>query len=142
MLKQDRFICEFLVRKDTNKLLKNLSSLIQLRIAVAGNVDAGKSTTIGVLSQSVVDDGDGYARQYLFTHKHEVQTGRSSSIGMEILGFNTKGESVNDALKKYKAPSWPEIIENSNKIVTFFDLCGHEKYYHTTVRGITGSFVD
>jgi len=63
VLKQDRYICEFLVRKDTNKLLKNLSSLIQLRIAVAGNVDAGKSTTIGVLSQSVVDDGDGYARQ-------------------------------------------------------------------------------
>ena len=63
MLKQDRYICEFLVRKDTNKLLKNLSTLIQLRIAVAVNVDAGKSTTIGVLSQSVVDDGDGYARQ-------------------------------------------------------------------------------
>lgn len=61
--KQDRFICEFLVRRDYNKLLNNLGSLIQLRIAVAGNVDAGKSTTIGVLSQSVIDDGDGLARQ-------------------------------------------------------------------------------
>jgi len=61
--KQDRYICEFLIRKDQNKLISNLSSLIQLRIAVAGNVDAGKSTTIGVLSQSVIDDGDGLARQ-------------------------------------------------------------------------------
>lgn len=56
-----------------------------------------------------------------------MQTGRSSSIGMEILGFNSSGESVNDSLKKYKSPSWPEIMENSSKIVTFFDLCGHEK---------------
>jgi len=63
----------------------------------------------------------------LFNHKHELQTGRSSSIGMEILGFTSSGASVNDTLKKYKAPSWPEIMEHSSKVVTFFDLCGHEK---------------
>lgn len=51
------------MRKDQSKLLNSLAALIQLRIAVAGNVDAGKSTTIGVLSQSVADDGDGLARQ-------------------------------------------------------------------------------
>jgi len=95
--KQERFICEFMIRRNVSK---NIYSLIQLKIAVAGNVDAGKSTTIGVLSQSIIDDGDGLARQHLFTHKHEMQTGRSSSIGMEILGFNAQGESVNDTLKK------------------------------------------
>lgn len=30
----------------------------------------------------------------LFRHKHEIETGRTSSVGMEILGFDTVGEVV------------------------------------------------
>lgn len=33
---------------------------------------------------------------------------------------------------------WGEIMENSFKVVTFFDLAGHEKYLKTTVGGMTG----
>lgn len=38
----------------------------QVRIAVVGNVDAGKSTLLGVLTYSILDDGRGQARQKLF----------------------------------------------------------------------------
>jgi len=93
--------------------------LINVRIAVAGNVDAGKSTTIGVLSQGVHDDGDGLARQIMFNHKHEMQTGRTSSIGMEIMGFDSQGNLMNEALKKFKAPCWADLVEMSSKLVTF-----------------------
>ena len=51
------------------------------RVAVTGNVDAGKSTLLGVLTHGVLDDGRGVARQKLFRHKHEVETGRTSSVG-------------------------------------------------------------
>jgi GTPase len=33
------------------------------------------------LTHGVLDDGRGIARQKLFRHKHEVETGRTSSVG-------------------------------------------------------------
>ena len=66
--------------------------LLDLRVAVLGNVDSGKSTLLGVLTQGELDNGRGRARLNLFRHLHEIQTGRTSSISFEILGFNNKGE--------------------------------------------------
>lgn len=63
-----------------------------MRLAVLGNVDAGKSTLLGVLTQGELDNGRGQARLNLFRHLHEIQSGRTSSISHEILGFNGKGE--------------------------------------------------
>lgn len=57
-----------------------------------GNVDAGKSTLLGVLTHDELDNGRGRARLNLFRHLHEIQSGRTSSISHEILGFNGKGE--------------------------------------------------
>ena len=52
-----------------------------VRIAVVGNVDSGKSTLVGVLTKGIADDGRGYARTKVFNFNHEVQNGRTSSIG-------------------------------------------------------------
>ncbi len=49
---------------------------------------------LGVLVKGDLDDGRGKARVNLFRHKHEIETGRTSSVGMEIMGFNTKGQVV------------------------------------------------
>lgn len=57
-----------------------------------GNVDVGKSTLLGVLTQGELDNGRGRARLNLFRHLHEIESGRTSSISHEILGFNSKGE--------------------------------------------------
>ena len=65
---------------------------IDIRLAVLGNVDAGKSTVLGVLTQGQLDNGRGRARLNLFRHLHEIQSGRTSSISHEILGFSSKGE--------------------------------------------------
>ncbi|KAL0177192.1 hypothetical protein M9458_026086, partial [Cirrhinus mrigala] len=65
---------------------------LDLRVAVLGNVDSGKSTLLGVLTQGELDNGRGRARLNLFRHLHEIQTGRTSSISIEILGFDSKGE--------------------------------------------------
>jgi GTPase len=45
---------------------------IDVRVAVAGNVDSGKSTLIGVLVKGALDDGRGSMRQNVFNHRHEV----------------------------------------------------------------------
>jgi len=65
------------------------------RVAVVGNVDAGKSTLLGVLTHGELDNGRGHARQKLFRHKHEMESGRTSSVGNDILGFDSEGQVVN-----------------------------------------------
>ena len=65
------------------------------RVAVVGNVDAGKSTLLGVLTHGQLDNGRGVARQRLFRHKHEMESGRTSSVGNDILGFDDRGRVVN-----------------------------------------------
>jgi GTPase len=62
----------------------SVSSTPEVRCAVVGNVDSGKSTTLGVLTRGGLDDGRGRARVGLFRHKHEIETGRTSSVGMEV----------------------------------------------------------
>lgn len=52
-----------------------------VRVAVIGNVDSGKSTLVGVLTKSMLDDGRGLARSKVFNFSHEQVNGRTSSIG-------------------------------------------------------------
>lgn len=65
---------------------------MEIRVAVVGNVDAGKSTLLGVLTHAELDNGRGHARQKLFRHKHEMESGRTSSVGNDILGFDGEGK--------------------------------------------------
>jgi hypothetical protein len=149
----------------------------EVRCAVVGNVDSGKSTTLGVLTRGMLhdsvsfvnlnlfnsssgplDDGRGRARVALFRHKHEIETGRTSSVGMEvscessaslqyvyhtslpqILGFSTAGTPVLpniplsvdvDAIRRDKL-GWDEISAQSAKIVSF---SGKSIQYHSAYR--------
>ena len=72
------------------------------------SVDAGKSTMLGVLVKGNLDDGRGKARVNLFRHKHEVESGRTSSVGMEIMGFDAHGDIVASNIPGRKL-SWEEI---------------------------------
>ncbi|KAL5119629.1 hypothetical protein ACEQ8H_002475 [Pleosporales sp. CAS-2024a] len=117
---------------------ENVDNVIETRIAVVGNVDAGKSTMLGVLVKGGLDDGRGKARVNLFRHKHEIESGRTSSVGMEIMGFDSKGEIVvsNTAGRKL---TWEEIGRRSAKVISFTDLAGHERYLRTTLFGLLSS---
>lgn len=41
-----------------------------------------------------------------------------------------------------KNQQWAHIAENSQRLVTFLDLCGHEKYLKTTMFGLVGLMPD
>ena len=71
-----------------------------------------------------MDDGRGSARKSVFNFNHEVANGRTSSIGQEIMGFDEMNNQV--------------LVE----LVTFIDLCGHEKYLKTTMFGLVGLMPD
>ena len=90
----------------------------EVRYGVIGNVDSGKSTLIGVIVGKELDDGKGKARLTILRHPHEKKTGRTSSISQNF------------------------IKVNKNKYLNFIDLAGHEKYLKTTIKGITGYYID
>lgn len=124
-----RKVIEVLVRK-----VPDDRGSIELRVAVLGNVEVGKSTLLGVLTKGELDNGRGSARLNLFRHRHEIQTGHTSSISREILGFDSWGTPVT-----YNVCRTPEeIYESSSKLVTFIDLAGHQKYLRTTIFGLMG----
>lgn len=60
------------------------------RIAMIGNVDSGKSTLIGVMTNATLDDGRGAARAMVLKHRHEQENGRTSAVTVEIMGYKGK----------------------------------------------------
>tara|TARA_B100001559_G_scaffold320863_1_gene334606 strand:- start:2906 stop:4078 length:1173 start_codon:yes stop_codon:yes gene_type:complete len=89
---------------------------MSLRIAMGGNVDAGKSTFTACLFGEK-DDGNGAARSTIFTHQHEKESGRTSSVTI-------REGKIHD------------------RHVVIGDLPGHDKYFKTTIGGLTGLMCD
>lgn len=58
------------------------------------HLSSGKSTLIGVLSSSGLDDGRGAARSLVLRHRHEQENGRTSAVTMEIMGYAKDGQQV------------------------------------------------
>jgi GTPase len=132
--KNNNYVGEFLIRENDKV------DTINIKIGVAGNVDSGKSTTIGTLTKGILDDGRGKARLHVFNYKHEVSSGRTSSIGHQIMGFDKDGSIINFKLDKNNA--WTDISSRSSKIISFYDLAGHEKYLRTTIYGLSSLYPD
>ncbi|XP_019614942.1 PREDICTED: GTP-binding protein 1-like isoform X2 [Branchiostoma belcheri] len=131
------YMTEYLIRKRVDE-----EDFMEVRVAVVGNVDAGKSTLLGVLTHGELDNGRGVARQKLFRHKHEIESGRTSSVGNDILGFDSDGNVVNKPDTHGGSLDWIKICQESNKVITFIDLAGHERYLKTTIFGMTGHAPD
>ena len=115
--------------------------------AVCGPVDAGKSSLIGVLTSGQLDDGRGFAREKILKHKHELETGRTSNITFNPLIYHKNKEGIhlhssNTDRKKLLDISKKEFSESTEKLISFIDLAGHQKYLKTTVYGVTGLFPD
>ena len=131
---ENKSVYEVLIRE------YNTKKYIDIKVAIAGSVDCGKSTFLAVMVGGKKDDGRGSARLSVFNFPHEVETGRTSSIGHHILGYDKNGIPVN--FQEKRLLSWPDIVKRSSKIVSFYDLAGHEKYLKTTIRGLTTSIPD
>ncbi|ETN82282.1 elongation factor Tu GTP binding domain protein [Necator americanus] len=123
-----RTVVEVLVRK-----VPESQQFIELRLAVLGGADVGKSTLCGVMTQGLLDDGNGKTRLNLFRFPHEVRSGKTSSVCLDVIGFDSRGKLVN-----YAHNSLEELVERSKKLVTLIDLAGDSKYLKTTIHGLSG----
>lgn len=128
---------------DTTDSVTETFASRNIRIAVVGNVDAGKSTLIGTLTTSCLDDGRGKSRTSIMKHRHEIESGRTSTASTHLMGFRSSGEPVTakDKLRPKRKPE-DEVARESHRIVTLMDLAGHEKYLKTTVHGVSSGMAD
>ena len=59
------------------------------------------------------------------------------------MGFDDSSKQVElERAYTTKNQAWTHVATNSKKIVTFLDLCGHEKYLKTTMFGRVGLMPD
>ncbi|MCO5611365.1 hypothetical protein L7F22_065618 [Adiantum nelumboides] len=141
--------------------------LLELRIAVIGNVDAGKSSTLGVLTKGGLDDGRGKARVNLFRTqardreradverrhgdhgfrqrgrgRHECRKGIDGARKKDELGGGVREERKGHFFHCEYAPVWGRTAQELKRGYLWQDLAGHERYLKTTVGGLTGCLPD
>ena len=112
-----------------------------VKIAVVGNVDSGKSSLVGTLLRGKNDDGRGSNRELIMNYPHERESGQTSSVGYQIIGFREDGSLIH-VEGKNKKDTWPKIMKETKKLVTFMDLAGHERYLKTTIHGMSCNHPD
>ncbi|KAI4869262.1 hypothetical protein F4820DRAFT_46282 [Hypoxylon rubiginosum] len=118
---------------------RNASITDQLRVSLIGPTTSGKTTLLGTLSNGTLDNGRGSSRINLLRHRHEVASGRTSSIAQELIGydarkiFNYNVDNINE---------WPDIhdrvMSENGRLVFLLDSAGHPRYQRTTLRALIG----
>ncbi len=113
----------------------------QLRVSLTGSTTSGKSSLLGTLSTSTLDNGRGKSRLSLLKHRHEIASGVTSSIVTELIGYHQGGvpSAINVVnFASGNISSWNDIHSacEMNRLVVMTDSAGHPRYRRTTVRGL------
>ena len=116
----------------------------QLRVSLTGSTTSGKSSLLGTLTTSTLDNGRGKSRLSLLKHRHEIISGVTSSLAQELFGYQNQGlrgdanpiDVINYA--SGNVSSWTDIHAASEhgRLVFITDSAGHPRYRRTTVRGL------
>ena len=117
-----------------------------LRISLTGSTTSGKSSLLGTLSTSTLDNGRGKSRLSLLKHRHEMVSGVTSSLAQELIGYQDVRQTSNISptvakIVNYSSgnvSSWTDIHSSSDpgRLVFLTDSAGHPKFRRTTVRGL------
>ncbi|MHA2229195.1 MAG: GTP-binding protein [Candidatus Thorarchaeota archaeon] len=127
------YVGVYLLKRIADEEIKETCS-----INVAGRVNSGKSTLIGALVTGLPDNGSGKTRSFLLTHPQEITRGQTADIHLAFLGYSIDGESIHleNPLNKEETA---RVLDQSAKILTFFDAPGHQEYSKTMIRSILGA---
>jgi GTPase len=114
----------------------------QLRVTLTGPTMSGKSTLLGTLTTSTLDNGRGKSRLSMLRHRHEITSGVTSSVTQELTGFKEADDGGLDVLNyaTENIVSWIDthVAASDNRLVLISDSAGHPRYRRTTVRGLVG----
>ena len=108
------------------------------RVALVGASAAGKSSLLGTLTTSVLDNGRGKSRLSLLKHRHEIASGITSSVAQELLGYDcvplTQNPVINYAVGDIS--SWPDIHNLADRLVFLSDSPGLPRYSKSALRAL------
>lgn len=110
----------------------------QIRISIAGPSTAGKSSLLGTLTSSSLDNGRGKSRLSLLKHRHEISSGITSSVAQELIGY---AEDVPPVVVNYASgnvAAWDDIhaASHGGRLAFVSDLPGSIRYLKSTLRGL------
>lgn len=119
----------------------NHSSTEQIRVSITGPSTAGKSSLLGTLTSSLLDNGRGKSRLSLLKHRHEISSGVTSSVAQELIGY-TAGDSsgpvdvINYASGNVAA--WDDIhaVSTGGRLAFVSDLPGSVRFSKSMLRGL------
>ena len=118
----------------------------QLRVSLTGSSASGKSSLLGTLSTSTLDNGRGKSRLSLLRHRHEIASGVTSSVAQELIGYRVPyraaevGEQAEGDVINYAAgnvSSWNDMHSFADRLVFLSDSPGLAKYSKSTIRTLT-----
>ncbi|KAJ5089962.1 hypothetical protein N7532_008646 [Penicillium argentinense] len=117
---------------------ENYSRTEQIRISLAGPSAAGKSSLLGTLTSSALDNGRGSSRLSLLKHRHEISSGITSSVAQELIGY---GEDEHPSVVNYASgnvAAWDDIhaASRNGRLAFVSDLPGSVRYMKSTLRGL------
>jgi GTPase len=120
----------------------------QLRVSLTGSSTSGKSSLLGTLSASTLDNGRGKSRLSLLRHRHEIASGVTSSVAQELIGyrFAPGTEESGQASKESEdvinyatgnVSSWNDMHGYADRLVFLSDSPGLAKFSKSAIRTLT-----
>ena len=118
------------------------SNTEQIRISITGPSTAGKSSLLGTLTTSLLDNGRGKSRLSLLKHRHEISSGVTSSVAQELIGYApTTSPKEGIQVINYASgnvAAWDDIhtASDDGRLAFLSDLPGLVRYSKSTLRGL------
>jgi hypothetical protein len=127
----DNMISICVIKKTISKHLP------EINIMLLGNTFTEKTTFLGNLCYNTIDDSSGKSKLLILKHKHEINSGKTSSIHYEIIGITNEKEIINYRNSSLDFNnSWDKIFAKSDYIINIFDTPGDIKYSKTTYNAL------
>ncbi|RHZ58513.1 uncharacterized protein CDV56_102454 [Aspergillus thermomutatus] len=118
----------------------NHSTTEQVRISITGPSAAGKSSLLGTLTSSILDNGRGASRLSLLKHRHEISSGITSSVAQELIGYSESASDSVDVINyaSGNVAAWDDIhaAAKDSRLAFVSDLPGSVRYLKSTLRGL------
>ena len=110
-----------------------------MRIAVVGPSGSGKSSLIGTLASSMLDNGRGKSRLSLLKHRHEIASGMTSAVAHELVGYKTEAGYIQESVVNYASgdvSSWTDIHNLADRLCLLIDSPGLAKFSKSMFRSL------
>ncbi|CDM34599.1 Protein synthesis factor, GTP-binding [Penicillium roqueforti FM164] len=110
----------------------------QIRISLAGPSTAGKTSLLGTLTSSALDNGRGKSRLSLLKHRHEISSGITSSVAQELIGYTGEMPPTVINYASGNVAGWDDIhaASKGGRLAFVSDLPGSIRYLKSTLRGL------